>query len=170
MRAAERRYVNLADHGLAVSEADRGYFSSYADTAKITVIPTGVDIEYFQPSSDPEQSDSLVFTGSMDWLPNEDAIEYFAESILPSLRREVAGAMPQKAKGLAAQPELWGDDFIVGAPSPASSGRFSRGFPASAESQSRVPHDSDVVCSLAFPTDCAFYRVAFWLDRPPPFL
>jgi polysaccharide biosynthesis protein PslH len=92
MRAAERHYVNLADHVLAVSEADRSYFSIYADDAKITVIPTGVDVDYFRPSDEPQQSDTLVFTGSMDWLPNEDAIFYFAESILPLLRREAPEA------------------------------------------------------------------------------
>lgn len=89
MRAAERRYIQLADHVLAVSENDRSYFASYADASKITVIPTGVDVEYFQPGTGPEKPDTLVFTGSMDWLPNEDAIFFFAESILPALQREV---------------------------------------------------------------------------------
>jgi polysaccharide biosynthesis protein PslH len=32
---------------------------------------------------------NLVFTGSMDWLPNEDAIRYFTEQILPRVRRAV---------------------------------------------------------------------------------
>ncbi len=31
-------------------------------------------------------TNSLVFTGSMDWLPNEDAINYFTEKILPLIR------------------------------------------------------------------------------------
>jgi glycosyltransferase involved in cell wall biosynthesis len=89
MRLAERHYVNLADHVLAVSENDRNYFAAYADPAKISVIPTGVDVEYFQPETEPGQPGTLVFTGSMDWLPNEDAILYFAESILPHLQREI---------------------------------------------------------------------------------
>src|SRR4030095_14168827 len=32
---------------------------------------------------------SLVFTGSMDWLPNEDAIRYFIEQIMPRIRQVV---------------------------------------------------------------------------------
>ncbi len=91
MRSAERRYVRLADHVLTVSESDRSYFAAYADPAKLTVVPTGVDVEYFQPGSAPKNPDTLVFTGSMDWLPNEDAISYFAESILSHLQREVPG-------------------------------------------------------------------------------
>jgi glycosyltransferase involved in cell wall biosynthesis len=31
-----------------------------------------------------------VFTGSMDWLPNEDAIRYFTEQIMPRIKQEVA--------------------------------------------------------------------------------
>jgi sugar transferase (PEP-CTERM/EpsH1 system associated) len=88
LRAAERRYVARADHVLAVSENDRSFFSRYADPAKITLVPTGVDIDYFQPGSGPETPETLVFTGSMDWMPNEDAILYFVEAILPQLRQE----------------------------------------------------------------------------------
>ena len=33
-----------------------------------------------------ETGNFLVFTGSMDWLPNEDAIFYFVESILPLIK------------------------------------------------------------------------------------
>ena len=32
---------------------------------------------YFQPSSDEEQPDTIGFTGSMDWMANEDAVLYF---------------------------------------------------------------------------------------------
>jgi len=35
-----------------------------------------------------ETANSLVFTGSMDWLPNEDAIFYFAEAILPLIKKQ----------------------------------------------------------------------------------
>jgi glycosyltransferase involved in cell wall biosynthesis len=89
MRSAERRYIGLADHVLTVSESDRSYFAAYSDPAKLTVVPTGVDVQYFQPGSVLEKPDTLAFTGSMDWLPNEDAISYFAESILSHLQREV---------------------------------------------------------------------------------
>jgi glycosyltransferase involved in cell wall biosynthesis len=34
----------------------------------------------------------MVFCGSMDWHPNEDAVVYFAEAILPRIRAEVPEA------------------------------------------------------------------------------
>jgi polysaccharide biosynthesis protein PslH len=88
-RVAEGKYLRLADHVLAVSENDRDSFATFLDSSRVTVIPTGVDTEYFQPSPQEEAPDSLVFTGSMDWLPNEDAILYFVREILPLIRQQI---------------------------------------------------------------------------------
>ncbi len=64
--------------------------------ARISVIPTGVDTEYFQPEvpSGPslEQPDTMAFTGGMDWMPNEDGVAYFVEKILPLIRRQIPEA------------------------------------------------------------------------------
>jgi sugar transferase (PEP-CTERM/EpsH1 system associated) len=89
--ASEERYLRLADHVVAVSDNDRNVFAKFLDPAKITVIPTGADIDFFRPSAEPETPNSLVFTGSMDWLPNEDAILFFIKEILPLIRRTVPG-------------------------------------------------------------------------------
>jgi glycosyltransferase involved in cell wall biosynthesis len=74
---------------VAVSEADRALLSANAPGADIRAIPTGVDTAYFHPNGTAETPATLVFTGSMDWYPNEDAILYFIEAILPQVRREV---------------------------------------------------------------------------------
>jgi sugar transferase (PEP-CTERM/EpsH1 system associated) len=90
MESAERRYLRKADQVLTVSENDREVFARFLDPRKLTVIPTGADTEFFQPSSgETETPNSLVFTGSMDWLPNEDGILYFADEIFPLIRRHV---------------------------------------------------------------------------------
>ncbi|MFZ0815691.1 MAG: glycosyltransferase [Candidatus Sulfotelmatobacter sp.] len=89
MKAAEERYLKRADHVLAVSENDRNTFSSFLGPSKLTVIQTGVDVDYFKPLPEVEQSNSLVFTGSMDWLPNEDGVIYFAREILPLIRQQI---------------------------------------------------------------------------------
>ena len=89
MEAAERKYVSKADHVLTVSEDDRRFFAECAAAAKLSVIPTGVDTDYFVPTGTPDTPNSLVFTGSMDWLPNEDGVVHFIEEILPLVRQEV---------------------------------------------------------------------------------
>ncbi len=79
------------DAVLAVSETDRQTFERLygADhLPPMLVIPTGVDTRYFvhDPAVVPDPF-RLVFTGSMDWLPNEDAVLHFCRDILPLLRR-----------------------------------------------------------------------------------
>jgi glycosyltransferase involved in cell wall biosynthesis len=39
------------------------------------------------PSAAPPGHAHLVFTGSMDWLPNEDGMTYFCREILPRIRQ-----------------------------------------------------------------------------------
>lgn len=88
----ERKYVELADHVLTVSENDRAFFLRYVQPDYISVIPTGVDTEYFQPSSVPEEPDATVFTGSMDWMPNEDGVAYYVDKIFPLIQRDIPAA------------------------------------------------------------------------------
>jgi sugar transferase (PEP-CTERM/EpsH1 system associated) len=88
----ERKFLKRAEHVLAVSETDKEFFSRFIDPAKVFVVPTGVDIDYFRPSAEPEKPKKIVFTGSMDWLANEDGILYFAEKVLPLIRKEIPEA------------------------------------------------------------------------------
>jgi sugar transferase (PEP-CTERM/EpsH1 system associated) len=88
MSRAERIYLQKADHVLAVSQTDRDFFAGMVPRSKLTVIPTGVDIDYFQPLEN-EIENTVVFTGSMDWLPNEDGIIYFIQEILPKIRQQM---------------------------------------------------------------------------------
>lgn len=89
MARAERHYLARADHALAVSGVDRSYFSEFIDPAKISVIPTGVDVDYFRPAPGLETPHALVFTGSLDWMPNQDGVAWFARQILPRIRRRL---------------------------------------------------------------------------------
>ena len=79
---------------LAVSEADRDTFARLyggAVAGQVSVVKTGVDTTYFSPAREPARPDSLVFTGSMDWLPNEDAMLHFVRDILPHIRQQEPG-------------------------------------------------------------------------------
>jgi len=91
-----QRYEQAAcqrfDRVVAVSADDGATMKREYGLCTVSDIPTGVDTAYFQrtaaASSDPHQ---LVFTGSMDWLPNEDGILYFTEQILPRIRQVLPG-------------------------------------------------------------------------------
>jgi sugar transferase (PEP-CTERM/EpsH1 system associated) len=89
VRRFEGRACRRAKLTVAVSDADRALVSALAPGAAVCAIPTGVDTAYFAPNGAREAPARLVFTGAMDWYPNEDAILYFIDAILPSIRREV---------------------------------------------------------------------------------
>lgn len=87
MRRFEARQAGRFDHLITVSEVDRDWFARFLPRESISVLPTGVDLDYFRPGEASETDARLLFTGSLDWLPNEDAIFYFAEQILPEILR-----------------------------------------------------------------------------------
>jgi sugar transferase (PEP-CTERM/EpsH1 system associated) len=87
----ERSALERFDLVLCVSDADRQTLARlYPDAVKgpAHIIKTGVDTEYFAPAVPRASARThLVFTGSMDWLPNEDGMLYFVREILPRIRQ-----------------------------------------------------------------------------------
>ena len=90
MRAFEERLCRKFDAVIAVSAEDRDQMRADYSVDAVFDIPTGVDTEFFRPTGVTEHDPmNLVFTGSMDWLPNDDAIRHFTDDILPIVRRRV---------------------------------------------------------------------------------
>jgi polysaccharide biosynthesis protein PslH len=81
---------------LAVSDADAKTFERLYPGAlrqPVHVVQTGVDTQFFEPLPDAAVRPAhMVFTGSMDWLPNEDGMQWFVREILPLVRREEPSA------------------------------------------------------------------------------
>jgi glycosyltransferase involved in cell wall biosynthesis len=90
----ERAAVGRFHHVVAVSEYDRELMSKMTDAARITVVPTGVDIKKY--AADMGESGLnralVIFLGSMDWEPNIDGVEYFCRDIWPMVESHVPGA------------------------------------------------------------------------------
>jgi len=88
--AFERMISRRVDEVIAVSREDAETMQSDYGIRTVFHVPTGVDTDYFCPRGtaqpDPHK---LVFTGSMDWLPNHDAIQFFATEIMPRIRQSV---------------------------------------------------------------------------------
>src|SRR5262249_5570765 len=106
MRRYEARACASAQLTIAVSDADRRVLAAAAPDARVRAVPTGVDVDYFAPDGVAEVPGRLVFTGSMDWYPNEDGIAHFIEAVLPPVRRAgltVVGRNPSaRLRGAAA--------------------------------------------------------------------
>jgi len=89
-RAYERATCRQFDQVIAVSREDRAIMQHDYGVMNIDDVPTGVDTEFFRRSGkEVEDPHNIVFTGSMDWLPNEDAIRYFTEQVMPLVKRVI---------------------------------------------------------------------------------
>ena len=93
MRRFEPEQVRRFHHVIAVSERDRETMASMVDPDRISVVPTGVDLAQFRYEPDRRPSGATVlFTGSMDWEPNIDGVEYFCARIWPLVLERVPSA------------------------------------------------------------------------------
>lgn len=87
LRRYEAWACRSADLVLAVSEIDAGALRAMAPAVQIQVIPNGVDCSQYQPTEPlGEEPPGLLFTGTMDYRPNVDAMQWFVTEILPRIR------------------------------------------------------------------------------------
>jgi sugar transferase (PEP-CTERM/EpsH1 system associated) len=68
------------------SRVDEAEVRKLAPASKTLTIGNGVDSEYFTPTSTPRRPERLLFTGVMNYGPNEDAAVYFCTEIFPAVR------------------------------------------------------------------------------------
>jgi sugar transferase (PEP-CTERM/EpsH1 system associated) len=109
--ALERQLVLKFDTTLFVSEAEARRFAVLAPECRNRIgwLENGVDLERFSPTEKfprpfPESVKSLVFTGTMNYWPNVDAVSRFVDAVLPLVRQRqphvhlyIVGAAPSRA-------------------------------------------------------------------------
>jgi polysaccharide biosynthesis protein PslH len=93
-----KRYETLVmrqcDAVVAVAEADRTTLQGLAPGATIGVVPNGVDTNYFSRAAMARDhvgplafsAPTLVFSGTLDFRPNVDAVLWFVREVLPRIR------------------------------------------------------------------------------------
>jgi sugar transferase (PEP-CTERM/EpsH1 system associated) len=123
--ALEERIVRECAWSVFVSEPEAELFRDQHPQfrGKIEAVSNGVDLEYFDPARIfPAPYDAskpkFTFTGTMDYPPNADAVIWFAQEILPLIRRtlphaqfHIVGSSPApQVKALEAIPGI----FVTG--------------------------------------------------------
>jgi len=93
MRAFERAECHRYDHVIVVSPEDRETVSREYGVVDVSDVPTGVDTSYFRATGGhARDAHGMVFIGSLDWIPNEDAVRFCVREILPRVRQAVPDA------------------------------------------------------------------------------
>jgi glycosyltransferase involved in cell wall biosynthesis len=123
LRRYEKKMASRFSMNIMVSELDKAELISFCPTAKADVVPNGTDIDYYLPLDHP-QTNTLIFTGSMTWYPNRDAMIFFCREVFPIIKQQipdvqmlVIGSMPPKevTDAAAKEPAIkvlgWVDDI-----------------------------------------------------------
>lgn len=103
MRRWERAVCRRAALVMVCSAADRAVIETLCPGVRTAVVPNVIDVEQYSPVPGGDPS-VVLYSGGMDWYPNQDAAAYFACHIFPELRRRfpslrfvVAGRMPPES-------------------------------------------------------------------------
>ncbi len=90
---AFQRYERLLspkfDAVTCTSDIDAAVFAQHCAKDAIEIIPNGVDITHYRPDFTTEAPAHLIYIGSMDWYPNEDAVAFFADEVFPRIQEKV---------------------------------------------------------------------------------
>jgi glycosyltransferase involved in cell wall biosynthesis len=93
VRRYEAKAATGFDRCLVVSEADRAHLQKVAPSARIEVIPSGVDTEYFFPNPQMEEEPwSLTLTGSFKWKPKQQSLHTLLTEVFPRIKARVPEA------------------------------------------------------------------------------
>jgi polysaccharide biosynthesis protein PslH len=98
-RSIPRRLFNRVEHGrfqrfeqdhwkraagcIVTSDRELPVFSARAPHTPVTVVPNGVDLDYFSPSNAPVEPDTVIFNGILTYRPNVDAALYLVDEVWP---------------------------------------------------------------------------------------
>ncbi|MHA7818468.1 MAG: TIGR03087 family PEP-CTERM/XrtA system glycosyltransferase [Erythrobacter sp.] len=114
LASEEERLAHRADAMVLISENEAGLFRSRLQSpsrSEVKVIGNGIDADFFDPAICAPQPDiaaregpHFVFTGQMDYPPNEAAALWSAQHFLPAIREiepqaelHIVGRNPTKA-------------------------------------------------------------------------
>ena len=88
VKVYETEIAQWFDRVTMVSPLDKNYLLSINGNIPMSVVPMGVDLEYYQPSHE-EYGPNLLFTGTIRYFPNKDAVLYFYNEIFPLIKDAV---------------------------------------------------------------------------------
>ena len=86
LRVFEPRAWKRADLVGAMSTLDAASIEHAAPRATVTLVPNGVDLDFFQVGQGEREAANAVYMGDYSYFPNVDAALYFLNEIMPLIR------------------------------------------------------------------------------------
>lgn len=85
----EKKYLYFLPNILTIAAVDAAYLKKICPRSNIFVLNNGVDIDYFLPNDAKNKEPILMFSGNMDYEPNEKAAIYFIKEIYSVLKTNI---------------------------------------------------------------------------------
>src|ERR1700730_17602344 len=88
----ERRIAQIFSHALVHTEIEKDDFERLIPGIPVTVVGNGVDLDYFRSAGEAKKAGLMVFSGVMDFRPNNQSGVWFCDEILPIVQMEIPAA------------------------------------------------------------------------------
>ena len=93
LQQVERKLAVEFDQCTVTAQGELESYRELGISTPCSVIPNGVDAEYFHgPAERPQSSKTIVFLGRMDYFPNVSGILDFVKKVFPLVRSKVPDA------------------------------------------------------------------------------
>ena len=91
-RHYEKRMFTKYDQVVVLAQADADALHKLNPELPISVIPNGVDTDYYVPTAREPDEPALLFVGNYDYAPNVDAALRLARQIFPAIKQRIPKA------------------------------------------------------------------------------
>ena len=91
LKTYEKERINKVDLLLPISEIDKKYFAGLGCNTKQYVIPAGIHVDNVISDNSMLEYPSLFHLGSLDWIPNLQALKWFIDEIWPLVNDKFPG-------------------------------------------------------------------------------
>lgn len=88
LKRFELEAITKFDGIAAITETDAAYFKLMAPDVPVIDLPFGIYPEKYPLTEQESEFPSLFHLGSMNWMPNEEGIKWFLNSVWPDVNKE----------------------------------------------------------------------------------
>ncbi|HKC68138.1 MAG TPA: glycosyltransferase family 4 protein [Bacteroidia bacterium] len=92
LKKFEKNILQSADAIVTITDIDKNYFKYWGIKGPFHVSPTGIQLPQYQVNHAEELPNSVFHFGSMDWMPNEEAVLWFINNVWAKVLEKVPHA------------------------------------------------------------------------------
>lgn len=89
----EKWAATQCDLCLTCSQHEAEAVRTFLGINHVAVIPNGVDTSFFTPGEEEPEDGYILFTGTMSYEPNVEAVAWFANEVMPLVMKQILNAV-----------------------------------------------------------------------------